>query len=126
MEIKLRLEDVLKAHHALGVIIDDTKLKIDVLLKFRLLGLKTALSPTVSNFEIIKNDKIIEYGKKNKEGNYQIQSSDKTAIYKFTKDLKETLNSTVTVIAEKIKPGEIFNKGITSEYLEVLFPFIGE
>lgn len=126
MEIKLRLEDALAAHKVLGTIIDNTELKIDVLLKFRLLGLKTALSPTVSNFEIVKNDKIIEYGKKNKDGNYQIQSSDKTAIDKFTKDLKGTMNSTVTVITEKIKPGEIFNKGITSEYLEVLFPFIGE
>ena len=36
------------------------------------------------------------------------------------------MNSTVTVVTEKIKPGEIFNKGITSDYLEVLLPFIGE
>lgn len=126
MEIKLRVEDVLNANMVLETIIDNTELQIDVLLKFRLLGLKTALSPIVSNFEIVKNDKIIAYGEKNKDGNYQILPSDKTAINKFTKDLKETLDSSVTVIAEKIKPGEIFNKGITSKYLEALFPFIGE
>lgn len=126
MEIKLRLEDVLKARQTLGMIIDDTELKIDVILKFRLLGLKTALSPIVSNFEIIKNEKIIEYGKKNKDGNYQISKNDTKAIDKFTQDLKETLDSSVTVIVDKIKPGEIFNKGISSEHLEVLYPFIGE
>ena len=37
MEIKLRLEDALAAHKVLGTIIDNTELKIDVLLKFRLL-----------------------------------------------------------------------------------------
>jgi hypothetical protein len=126
MEIKLRLEDALAAHKVLGTIIDNTELKIDVLLKFRLLSLKTYISPIVSNFEIVKNEKIIEYGKKNKDGSFQILPSDKTAVNKYTKALKETMNSTVTVVTEKIKPGEIFNKGITSDYLEVLLPFIGE
>lgn len=126
MEIKLRLEDALKAYHALGPIIDNTELKIDVLLKFRLLGLKTALSSVVWNFEIVKNEKIIEYGKENKEGIYQISPSDKAAFTQYKEALQGTLDSTVTVITEKIKLGEIFNKGITSEYLEALFPFIGE
>lgn len=126
MEIKLRLEDALAAHKVLGTIIDNTELKIDVLLKFRLLSLKTYISPIVSNFEIVKNEKIIEYGKKNKDGSFQILPSDKIAVNKYTKALKETMNSTVTVVTEKIKPGEIFNKGITSDYLEVLLPFIGE
>lgn len=126
MEIKLRLEDVLKARQALGIIIDDTELKIDVLLKFRLLGLKTTLYPSVSNFEIIRSEKIIEYGKKNKDGTYRIPTNDMVAINKFNQDLKETLDSAVTVIVDKIKPGEIFNKGISSEHLEALYPFIGE
>lgn len=126
MEIKLRLEDALAAHKVLGTIIDNTELKIDVLLKFRLLSLKTYISPIVSNFEIVKNEKIIEYGKENKDGSFQILPSDKTAVNKYTKALKETMDSTVTVVTEKIKPGEIFNKGITSDYLEVLLPFIGE
>ena len=126
MEIKLRLEDALSAHKVLGTIIDNTELKIDVLLKFRLLSLKTYISPIVSNFEIVKNEKIIEYGKENKDGIFQILPSDKTAVNKYTKALKETMDSTVTVVTEKIKPGEIFNKGITSDYLEVLLPFIGE
>lgn len=126
MEIKLRLEDALAAHKVLGTIIDNTELKIDVLLKFRLLSLKTYISPIVSNFEIVKNEKIIEYGKENKDGIFQILHSDKTAVNKYTKALKETMDSTVTVVTEKIKPGEIFNKGITSDYLEVLLPFIGE
>lgn len=126
MEIKLRLEDALAAHKVLGTIIDNTELKIDVLLKFRLLSLKTYISPIVSNFEIVKNEKIIEYGKENKDGIFQILPSDKTAVNKYTKALKETMDSTVTVVTEKIKPGEIFNKGINSDYLEVLLPFIGE
>ena len=74
MEIKLKLEEVLKINNTLKTIIDDLQTKINVLLKFRLLGIMKSIEPFVSSFDVIRNEKIIEYGKENEDGNFQINN----------------------------------------------------
>lgn len=126
MEIKLKLEEVLNINNTLKTIIDDHQTKINVLLKFRLLGIMKSIEPFVFSFDVIRNEKIIEYGKENKDGNFQIHKDDKEAVAKFKNDLEQVLNSEVTLNIELLKVNEVFDSGIRSDHLMGLFPIISE
>ncbi|MDE6169441.1 MAG: hypothetical protein K2G28_13400, partial [Acetatifactor sp.] len=99
---------------------------INVLLKFRLLGILRSMEPYVSNFEIVRNEKIMEYGKENEDGGYQIPAEDTDAINRFQSDLEQVLDSDVTVSMELLKPEEIFDKGLKSEYIISIYSLIRE
>ncbi len=124
--MKLKLGDVLNLNHTLKLIIDDKSKKIDPILKFKLLGLMKSLGTHVENFEIIKNEKIKEYGKETDDGNIVISDEDTESLKKFQNDLNPVINSDITLKIEKIKAEEIFDKGIPAEYLISLYPFIEE
>lgn len=124
MEVTLKLKDVLKLNNALKAIIDD--IDIDALLKFRLLGIMKEIEGHVSNINMICNEKIAEYGKKDDEGNIAIPSEDKEAIRKFNDVMRKVTDSEVSIHVMKIKSKEIFSKGIKSEYLMGLYPIMEE
>lgn len=124
MEVTLKLKDVLKLNNALKAIIDD--IDIDALLKFRLLGIMKEIESHVTNFNLICNEKIAEYGKKDDEGNITIPSEDKEAIRKFNEVMRKVTDSDVSIHVIKIKSKEIFSKGIKSEYLIGLYPIMEE
>lgn len=126
MEIKLKVDEVLGLNNVLKSIIDNEKIKINVLLKFRLLGIMRSIESHITNFEIIKNEKIIEYGEENENGIYQISKDKPEAIDNFKKDVERVLDSEVTININMLKPCEIFDQGLTSEYLMGLYPIIGE
>lgn len=124
MEVTLKLKDVLKLNNALKAIIDD--IDIDALLKFRLLGIMKEIESHVTNFNLICNEKIAEYGKKDDEGNITIPSEDKESIRKFNEVMRKVTDSEVSIHVIKIKSKEIFSKGIKSEYLMGLYPIMEE
>lgn len=124
MEVTLKLKDVLNLNNALKAIIDD--IDIDALLKFRLLGIMKEIESHVTNFNLICNEKIAEYGKKDDEGNITIPSEDKEAIRKFNEVMRKVTDSDVSIHVIKIKSKEIFSKGIKSEYLIGLYPIMEE
>lgn len=124
MEIKVKFEEVLKLNNTLKSILDDGHLKLNVLLKFRFLGVMKALEPHLSSFEVIRNEKIIEYGKKNSNGDYQIREDEIDALKKFNAAIGQVLKSTVTVNLEMLSPNEVFNSGLRSDYLMGLYPII--
>lgn len=126
MEIKLKLSEVMDIHTTVRSIIDDSKAKLNVLLKFRLLGVMKAIEPHITNFNIVKNEKIVEYGKENKDGTYQIQKDDTKAIEKFTRDIQQVLDSEVSINVEAFRPDEVIDSGLKSEYLIGLYPLIKE
>lgn len=126
MELQLKFRELLEINHSLKTIIDDDKSKINALLKFRLLGILRAMEPHVSNFEIVRNEKIVEYGKENEDGSYQIPAEDTHAIKHFQEDLVQVLDSHVTISVELLKPEEIFDKGLRSEYIMGVYPLIRE
>lgn len=123
MGARLKVNDLLNLNHVFKLIIDDTQAKIDALFKFKLLGLMKAIEPQVTNFEIIRNEKIIEYGEQTEDGSYKI-SPDTEAFEKFNIEMKNIIDSEVTVNIEKLKAAEIFDKGVTAEYLIGLYPII--
>lgn len=124
MQEKLQLREILNINQTLKTIIDDKQANIDVLLKFKLLGIMKAIEPTISNYNIICNEKIIEYGEKTKKGNYQISLTNKECINKFNADIEKVLNSEIIVNIEKLKAIEVFNKGVKAEYLIGLYSII--
>lgn len=120
----MRLERVIVANQVLKNIIDDTKISVDSVTKFKLLGIMKKIEPYCANFETIRNEKIKEYGTKDEEsGNISISNDDKEAIEKFQKDLTELTNTEVDVEI-KIKAKDILDKGIPAEYLVMLYDFI--
>ncbi|MCR2050658.1 hypothetical protein NSB25_25835 [Acetatifactor muris] len=124
MDMKLKLSEILDINNTLKLIIDDNKTKINVLLKFRLLGIAKAIEPHIINFETIKNEKIIEYGKKNKDGIYQISKDNQKGIEKFSTDIKQVLESTISINIDPLKIGEVMNSGLNSKYLIGLYLII--
>ena len=126
MEIKLKLGEVLNLNQILKIIIDDSESKIDSLLKFKLLGSMKSIEPLIQNFEIIRNEKINEYGEKTDDGRVQISVENKDAIKKFNEDINKLANEEISININKFKPSDIFDKGLKAEYLIGLYPIIEE
>ena len=124
MIMKIKLGTVLDLNAMLKAIIDNTELKIDSLLKFKLLGILKNIEIPVNNFEAVRNEKIREYGKENDEGNIGISADDTESMEKFTNDLNEVINSDVEVNIQKLKAVDVFDKGLPAEYLVGLYPII--
>ena len=124
--MKIKLGIVLDLNVMLKAIIDNTELKIDSLLKFKLLGILKNIEIPVNNFEAIRNEKIREYGKENDEGNIGISAEDTESMEKFTNDLNEVINSEIEVNIQKLKATDVFDKGLPAEYLVGLYSIIEE
>ena len=124
--MKIKLGIVLDLNAMLKAIIDNTELKIDSLLKFKLLGILKNIEIPVNNFEAVRNEKIREYGKENDEGNIGISADDTESMEKFTNDLNEVINSEVEVNIQKLKATDVFDKGLPADYLVGLYPIIEE
>ena len=122
----IKLGTVLDLNAMLKAIIDNTELKIDSLLKFKLLGILKNIEIPVNNFEAVRNEKIREYGKENDEGNIGISADDTESMEKFTKDMNEVINSDVEVNIQKLKAVDVFDKGLPAEYLVGLYSIIEE
>ena len=128
--MKIKLGNILEINNVLKQIIDDTELKIDALFKFRLLGIMKNLEVPIANFNVIRDEKIKEYGKEleDENGNKSIgiDANDKDAIAKFSEDINKVIESEVDVNIEKLKAIDVFDKGLSTEYLVKLYPIIEE
>lgn len=128
--MKIKLGNVLEINNVLKQIIDNSELKIDALFKFRLLGIMKNLEVPIANFNVIRDEKIKEYGKEleDENGNKSIgiDANDKDAIAKFSKDINKVIDSEVEVNIEKLKAIDVFDKGLPIEYLVKLYPIIEE
>ena len=128
--MKIKLGNVLEINNVLKQTIDNTELKIDALFKFRLLGIMKNLEVPIANFNVIRDEKIKEYGKEleDENGNKSIgiDANDKDAIAKFSEDINKVIDSEVDVNIEKLKAIDVFDKGLPTEYLVKLYPIIEE
>ncbi len=122
----MNVNQVIKLNTVIKNIIDDETMKIDSVIKFKLLSIMKTLEPTVANFELIRNEKIREFGKTDEDGNVRIDAEDKETMNLFHESLEDVLNSKITVRFEKISAKDIFNKGIPAEYLVALYDIIQE
>ena len=128
--MKIKLGNVLEINNVLKQIIDNSELKIDALFKFRLLGIMKNLEVPIANFNVIRDEKIKEYGKEleDENGNKSIgiDANDKDAIAKFSEDINKVIDSEIDVNIEKLKAIDVFDKGLPTELLVKLYPIIEE
>ena len=128
--MKIKLGNILEINNVLKSIIDNTELKIDALFKFKLLGIMKNFEIPIANFEVIRNEKIKEYGKdlEDENGNKSIgiDADDKETIAKFSEDINKVIDSEVDINIEKLKAIDVFDKGLPTEYLVKLYPIIEE
>ena len=128
--MKIKLGNIWEINNVLKSIIDNSELRIDALFKFKLLGIMKSFEIPIANFEVIRNDKIREYGKEleDENGNKSIgiDADDKEAITKFSEDINKVIESEVDVNIEKLKAIDVFDKGLPTEYLVKLYPIIEE
>ena len=128
--MKIKLGNILEINNVLKSIIDNTELKIDALFKFKLLGIMKSFEIPIANFEVIRNEKIKEYGKEleDENGNKSIgiDANDKETVDKFSKDINKVIDSEVDVNINKLKSIDVFDKGLSADYLVRLYPIIEE
>ena len=122
----IKLYEIINLNRVLKLIIDDNSKKIDSLLKFKLLGIMKSIAPHIENFEIIRNEKIREYGKETEDGGIVISPEDRDSLDKFTNEIKKITDSEIELTIPKLSAQDVFNKGISAELLIVLYPFMDE
>lgn len=117
--MKLKVSQILNINEYLKKIIDTEK-NVDVLFKFKLLGIMKEFEPTVTNFDFIRNEKIAEYGTKSDDGMVSIEPNT-DAHKKFMDELNVILDSEIDVNITKIKATEALEKNVESNYLIGLY-----
>lgn len=122
----MKLVDILNLHNNVKVIIDDTNLKIDALMKFKLLGILKSLEIHQQNFETVRNEKILEYGEENENGGFSIPFDKQEKLDGFNTDIQKLLESEIEVDIKKIKAIDIIDKGLSADYLMALYDIIEE
>lgn len=122
----MNLSEIIKLNSLIKTIIDNTDLKIDSLLKFKLLGIMKTLEIPVSNYEKIRNEKIYEYGTTNEDGNVEISKDDTEAMDKFMKDINKLLSTDIEINIPKLKTTDVFDKYLPADYLVGLYSIIEE
>lgn len=125
--MKMKLKELMILNQVLKNMIDqDTDRKIQTLFKFKILGILKNMETPIANFEIIRNEKIKEYGTEGENGTISIPEDNEEIMKQFTEDLNVLMESEVEVPIEKLKVDEVFNAGIPADYLLGLYGIIEE
>lgn len=120
----LKLAEIIDLNGILKRIIDTKEFDLSPLFKFKLLGIMKLLEIHVINFEMIKNDKIREYGKEKDDNTISIDIDDTESVEKYKRDIDPLLNSKIKVDIQKLKAVDVFNENLSSDYLVALYPII--
>ncbi len=124
-EIKLKLSDLLLINNALEKILNShSSSGMDALFQFKILGILKELERHVSNFNLIRNEKIKEYGKPGEDGEISIPPEDSQAVQKFHDDLIPILDSEISVALEPLEPKDVFSKNLDAKILLALYPLM--
>lgn len=123
--MKMKLKELMILNQILKNMIDqDTDRKIQTLFKFKILGILKNMENPIANFEIIRNEKIKEYGTERENGTISIPEDNEEIMKQFTEDLNVLMESEVEVPIEKLKVDEVFNAGVPADYLLGLYGII--
>lgn len=123
--MKMKLKELMILNQLLKNMIDqDTDRKIQTLFKFKILGILKNMETPIANFEIIRNEKIKEYGTEGENGTISIPEDNEEIMKQFTEDLNVLMESEVEVPMEKLKVDEVFNAGVPADYLLGLYGII--
>lgn len=125
--MKMKLKEIMVLNQILKNIIDqDTDRKIQTLFKFKILGILKNMESPIANFEVIRNEKIKEYGTEGEDGTISIPEDNEKIMKQFTEDLNSLMESEVEISIEKLKAEDVFNAGVPADYLVGLYGIIEE
>lgn len=138
----MKVKEVLNYNRIIKAIIDNAN-DVNSLVKFKLLGMLKQFEPIVANFETIRDEKIVKYGKTTEDGQIAIISPKKDdfendeefekaskeyedIIKKFTSEMDEVLDSEIDIEIKKFNYDDIMNAGVPSDYLVAIYALIEE
>lgn len=120
--MKMKVRELIVLNQFIKNLIDcDTEQKIQTVFKFKLLGILKNMEIPIANFEIIRNEKIKEYGIEDENGMISIPEENESLMKQFTEDLNELLESEVSFPVEKLNIDEVFLAGVSAEDLVGLY-----
>lgn len=126
--MEMKLNEVLQLDAVIKSIIDSKELPVSTVFKFRLLGILKSLESHVNNYEIVRVEKVKQYGKQtlDEKGNMiDCKVEPNTENEKlFRLDIEEILNTDVVVDIQKLKLKETFDSGLPTNYLLHLYPIM--
>lgn len=123
--MKMQVRELIVLNQFIKNLIDrDAEQKIQTVFKFKLLGILKNMEIPIANFEMIRNEKIREYGTEDENGMVSIPEENESLMKQFTEDLNELLESEVNVPIEKLNKDEVFQAGVSADDLVGLYGMI--
>lgn len=119
--MQMKLHKVNRLNEVIRNIINNKEYKIDVVLKFQMLGILKELETPLINIDTIRNEKIVEYGTTNEEGQTFIDPNDAEKISKFITEMNELMNTDVELDISLLDAETVMNIGLTPDELMVLY-----
>lgn len=131
----MTVKNVLDYNKVIKSIIEDVD-GVSSVIKFKLLVMLKQFEPIVSNFNIVRNDKILEYGTPDGNGDYTIPEPIREnfsteeeyqhaqeVMDRFITEIDELLDSEVEIQIKKLDV-EVMNSGIPTQYLLRIYDLI--
>lgn len=124
----MKLNEVLQLDAVIKSIIDSKELAVSAVFKFRLLGILKSIETHVNNYEIIRIEKVKQYGKQTLDENGNMidckvePNTENEKLFRL--DIEEILNTDVVVDIQKLKLKETFDSGLPTNYLLHLYPIM--
>lgn len=110
--MKIKLGEALNVNKFIKEILENTELN-NTAFKFRLLLLANSIQPLEQNFDMLRNQKIMELGTKSKDDkgreNSYIPAEDTESIKKFNDSMEQLLSTEVTIPVDKLKAKDVFD-----------------
>lgn len=128
MIMQMKLGEILQLDAVIKSIIDSKNLAVSAVFKFRLLGILKSIETHVNNYEIVRVEKVKQYGKQTLDENGNMidcKVEPNTENEKlFKQDIEEILNTDVVADIQKLKLKETFDSGLPTNYLLHLYPIM--
>ena len=118
----MKLQEIIYANQVLKTVIDNADIEITPKLKFKLLGIMKEFEPIISNFEVISNELISQYGTKDDEGHISINREDTESMKNFNNAIQPLIEEEVNVNYKKLSQEEVFT--LPSDVLLALYSLI--
>lgn len=118
----MKLQEIIYANQVLKTVIDNADIEITPKLKFKLLGIMKEFEPIISNFEVIRNELISQYGTKDDDGHISINREDTESMKNFNNAIQPLIEEEVNVNYKKLSQAEVFT--LPSDVLLALYSLI--
>ena len=121
----MKLKEIDQINYVLTTLLDDKSVVLSTKTKFKMLTILKQLEPITTNISTIKQEKIVEYGVKDDDGNYYVNINSDN-YQKFKKDMDELYSTDTDIQIQKFKAEDLFEFHLPSKYLVGLYDLIEE